>query len=93
MSQAALKASHAVTIRHLAASRFYLPETLPTQEAEGCWQSMWEFMHHNELGLALDYAIELGDFCSAPREYWAELRFAAVNMGLHDQALLLQDRL
>ncbi len=92
MSQADLHASQAVTLRHLAASRYYLPEALPTEEAERCWQSMLSFLHHNELGLALDDAIELGQLCSAPNDYWAELRFAALSMGLHDHAFLRQHR-
>ena len=93
MSQNALNASHAQTLRHLAASRFYLPETLPSLDAEECWLSMQELLHHNELGLALDDAIELGELCGGPKEFWDELHCAAVNMGLHHQAGLLQARL
>jgi len=54
---------------------------------------MQELLHHNELGLALDDAIELGELCGGPKEFWDELHCAAVNMGLHHQAGLLQARL
>jgi|APAra7269097080_1048540.scaffolds.fasta_scaffold13477_1 hypothetical protein len=88
-----LKASLAITLRHLAASRFYLPQTLPSQDADACWLSMEGFLHHNELGLALDDAMELGELCSAPKEFWGELHSAAVNMGLQSEVALLQARL
>jgi len=93
MSPIELKASHAKTLRYLAASRFYLPQVLPSQDAEACWLSLQEFLHHNELGLALNDAIELGELCGSPKEFWAELHCAAVNMGLQSQAALLQARL
>jgi len=54
---------------------------------------MEEFLHHNELGLALDDAMELGELCSAPKEFWGELHSAAVNMGLQSEVALLQARL
>jgi hypothetical protein len=93
MSPFELKASLAKTLRHLAASRFYLPQTLPSQDADACWLSMQEFLHHNELGLALDDAIELGEICSAPKEFWVELHCAAANMGLQSHVAMLQARL
>lgn len=88
-----LKASLAVTLRHLAASRFYVPEHLPSKDAEECWAQAQEFLHHNELGLALDELQALGELCSAPKEFWVELFLAAENMGLAEQVSLLQQRL
>jgi len=93
MSPIELKASLAKTLRHLAASRFYLPQTLPRQDADACWLSMQEFLHHNEFGLALDDAVELGELCGGPKEFWAELHSAAVNMGLQSEVALLEARL
>jgi hypothetical protein len=93
MSTPELRTSWAITLRCLAASRFYLPQVLPNQDAEACWLSMQGFLHHNELGLALDDAMELGELCGGPKEFWSELHCAAVNMGLQSQAVLLQARL
>jgi len=81
MSSSELKASWATSLRHLAASRFYLPQDLPSGEAAQFWSEAEGYLHHNELGLALDYLIGLGEVCSAPPEFWQELLLAARNMG------------
>ena len=86
MENRALAESWAVTLRHLAASRFYLPELLPTEQARAAEREWAHFLHHNELGLALDEAEALGEECSAPAAFWRELRLAAANMGLIEAA-------
>ena len=68
-------------LRHLAASRYYLPEHLATDEARVVEAQFREFLHHNELGLALEEAEALGILTNAPREFWAELLLAAQIMG------------
>jgi hypothetical protein len=81
-----LRDSWAITLRHLAACRYYLPEELTTPnaiEAERRWS---EYLHHNEWGLALSEAEAMGEEQGAPAEYWDELRAAAVNMGLEAEA-------
>jgi len=93
MSANELKKSWAVTLRHLAASRYYLPEVFARQDEERCWATVQEYLHHNELGLALDEAEELGLLCSAPPEFWTELLLAAIEMGLIENAKRIQSRL
>lgn len=82
MADALLLQSWVVTLRHLSACRFYLPETLPSEEAAACGRQLDHFLHHREYGLALEEAEALGTLCSAPPEYWRELRLAADNLGL-----------
>jgi hypothetical protein len=86
MANAELLQSWAVTLRHLAASRFYLPENLLNAEAEKAWAEMQHFLHNNELELALDEAEVLGEIENAPSGYWAELLRAAENMSLKKHA-------
>ena len=81
----ALRDSWAISLRHLAASRFYLPEKLFFEEAIEFEGQLIELLHHNELGLALDAAEMLGTICNAPKEFWEELKMAAENMGLKDE--------
>jgi hypothetical protein len=81
-----LRESWAITLRHLAACRYYLPEVLTAPraiEAERMWN---EYLHNNELGLALSEAEVMGQEQHAPAAYWAELRAAAANMGLEEDA-------
>lgn len=42
-----------------------------------------EFMHHNELGLAFDTLVDLGDELDLPIEYWQSLDQAAREMRLY----------
>ena len=72
----------AKVIRHLAASRFYLPELLPDADALAEEEKMNHLLHHNELELALEAATALGQRMEAPPEYWLELKLAAATMGL-----------
>ena len=82
MADALLLQSWTVTLRHLSACRYYLPETLASREAEACERQLDHFLHNREYGLALEEAEALGTLCLAPPEYWRELQFAAENMGL-----------
>jgi hypothetical protein len=93
MTNEELRKSWAITLRHLASSRFYLQEHLPGKEAEECWTQAQEFLHHNELGLAFDELQALGELCSAPTEFWSELLLAAENMGSAEKVTLLRQRL
>ena len=81
-----LRESWAITLRHLAACRYYLPAVLTEPkaiESERAWKG---YLHSNELGLALAEAEVMGHEQSAPAEYWNELRAAAANMGLEAEA-------
>jgi hypothetical protein len=81
-----LRESWAITLRHLATCRYYLPEVLTTPgaiEAERTWNA---YLHKNELGLALSEAEVMGQEQQAPAEYWEELRAAAASMGLEEEA-------
>jgi hypothetical protein len=85
--------SWAISLRHLAASRFYLQEYLPNAEAEEAWMNAQAFLHHNELEMALDALQNLGELCSASSAFWAELLLAAGNMSLADNADFIRQRL
>lgn len=87
-----LRESWAVTLRHLAACRYYLTEMLPSDEARSCEVELQHLLHHNELGLALEAAESLGLLCAAPPGFWRELQLAANNMGLDRQAAVFADR-
>jgi hypothetical protein len=93
MTASDLKTSWAITLRHLAASRFYLPADLASAEAQASWATMQNYLHHNELGLALEEAMDLGEACSPPQEYWHELLHAADNMGLQEHSASIRARL
>lgn len=47
---------------------------------------MEDYLRHNELGLALNEAEFVGELCHSPPAFWAELRLAAQNMGLSEDA-------
>jgi hypothetical protein len=85
-SSIALRDSWAVTLRHLSACRYYLPESLGSADAIAAERELIGYLHHNEFGLALESAAALGRLISAPREFWMELRLAADNMGLAGDA-------
>ena len=93
MSTSDLRAPWAITLRHLAASQFYLPASFAAEGPNAAWAPVKDYLHHNEFGLALDEAIELGAECSAPREYWTELLLAAENMSLTEQLARIRVRL
>jgi hypothetical protein len=88
-----LRASWATSLRYLVASRFYLPANLSDADADAAWVPVLEYLQRNELGLALDEAMDLGKESSAPPEYWHELLLAADNMGLAEQSAEIRARL
>jgi hypothetical protein len=84
--------SWAVTLRHLAACRYYLPELLPIGEARAIEREFAHYLHHNEFGLALDEADALGELCSAPGAFWKELQLAARSMNMLEEEKLYAKR-
>ena len=76
-----LSKSWAITLRHLAACRFYLPEHLVGDDVRDAERELTLYLHHNELGLALREAEAMGEACNAPPQFWRELQLAADNMG------------
>ena len=72
--------------RHLAASRFFLQENFFFEEAIEYEKEFNEYLHANELGLALETAEMLGTISNAPSEFWVELQLAALNMGRSEDA-------
>jgi hypothetical protein len=81
-----LLASWVISTRHLAACRYYLPRVLISNEAVVCYERLENYLHHNELELALDEGEMLGKLCDAPPQFWRELQLAALNMDLLDRA-------
>jgi hypothetical protein len=86
VDRAPLAESWATTLRHLAACRFYLPECFATEEAKAAELELALYLHHNELGLALELAESLGDALDPPQQFWRELQLAAKSMGMHEVA-------
>lgn len=86
-----LKESWAVTMRHLAASRFYLPKELAFEEAIEAEKEYLDYLHHNEFKLAMEAADQMGIMNNAPNEFWRELELAAKNMGLESEAKRFRD--
>jgi hypothetical protein len=78
--------SEAQISRHLAASRYYLPERLPSDSAKAAWARVEHQIHCNELKGALDTAMALGNEIGAEKEYWRELLLAVRNMELDEHA-------
>lgn len=81
-----LQESWKITRRHLAASRFYLQENFFFEEAIQYEKEFNEYLHANELGLALETAEMLGIISNAPSGFWVELQLAALNMGRGEDA-------
>lgn len=92
MTRDALRKSSAITLRHLAASRYYLPAQLEGEALKAATR-MENFLHHNELELALDEAVTLGELAEGNMAYWEELRLAAENMSLNVVAARIASRL
>ena len=86
MERSDVRETWAVTLRHLAATQFYLPEHLPMGEARVTERELAHYLHHNEFELALDEADALVELCSAPASYWREMQQAAASMGLVEEA-------
>jgi hypothetical protein len=81
-----LRRSWGTTLRYLAASRFYLPARLESPSALKAEQAFNDYLHNNELGLALYEVEAIGTELNAPSAFWQELRLAATEMGLHANA-------
>ena len=92
MTQEELQKSWRVTLRYLAASRYYLPTRLEGEALDAATR-MEELLHHNELGLALDEAEALGALTESNAAYWEELRLAALSMGREEAAARFTGRL
>jgi len=86
-----LRKSWKLTTKHLLASRSLLPDDLYFEETKVFERQFDEYLDHNELGLALDCAEQMGILCNAPDEFWQELEKAALNMGLEDEAKRFRD--
>jgi hypothetical protein len=82
--RAALAESWVTTLRHLAACRFYLPERLASEESLAAELELAHYLHHNELGLALEAAESLGDTLEPPPQFWRELELAATSMEMQE---------
>ena len=85
-SEPSLAESWAETIRHLAACRFYVPEQLAAEASLAAELELARYLHHNELGLALEAAEALGDSLKASAGFWRELELAATSMALPEAA-------
>lgn len=78
----ALQASWNRTRGHLDAAREHLTG-LPDIDLS----ATLEFLQHNELGLAFDCLIDLGDDIDLPLSFWQHLDRAARGMHLYSEAL------
>ena len=84
---------HNRTLRHLAAARFFLPEILVVGDFPDIERHYLEFLHHSELGLALEMLEEIGRLNTGFAEetlFWQELALAAESMDLNEQAETLR---
>lgn len=80
-----LKAS----LRHLAAARYFLPKELDFGEFSDSERQFCDFLHHRELGLALEELEGLGETNRGHAEeslFWMELMLAAESMDLPEHA-------
>ncbi|QER87676.1 MafI family immunity protein [Streptomyces tendae] len=78
----ALQASWNQTHDHLDAARTHLTH-LPDIDLS----ATLEFLEHNELGLAFDCLVDLGDDLDLPLSFWQHLDRAAREMRLYSDAL------
>ena len=78
----ALQASWNRTRGHLDAAREHL-----TAPCDIDLSTTLEFLEHNELGLAFDCLVDLGDDLDMPLAFWQHLDLAAREMRLYRDAL------
>jgi hypothetical protein len=52
-----------------------------------------EYLDHNELGLAFDELIRLGEFHTAPCDYWQPLLLAAHHMQITEQETWIREKI
>jgi hypothetical protein len=70
-----------LALRHLAASRFYLPQELPFEEAQDAELDFFDDLFLGNYNEALDSADQMGIMSNAPDEFWIELENAALCLG------------
>lgn len=75
-----LYASWRRTRRHLATARADISD-----QPEADLSDADDFIEHNELGLAFDCLVEIGDEVNARAEFWRALDGAAREMGLYEE--------
>lgn len=78
---------------HLGHAAALLPAGLVESDEGGRLHRYREWIEHNELELALDELESLGGINRVPREFWAHLRDAALEMQLSEHRLRLDRRL
>jgi hypothetical protein len=72
-------------------ARALLP--LEPVETEGSIRAYEHYLVHNELELALDELMGLGEANTCPAEYWIALRSAAEQMGLTEHVAQIRSKL
>lgn len=76
-----------VSLRHLAAARYFLPVALQTPSE---WEAQYqEYLHHTEFGLALEILVDIGNKHSEYGEetlFWSECLLAAQKMDMDAEA-------
>ena len=89
----ALEESWKRTIEYLETAKSRL--SLPLQEdfERGTLGRYIEYLSFNELELALDELIGLGELNKAPVEYWRDLEVAARNMELSGHVVRIGDKI
>lgn len=70
-----------IALRHLVASRFYLPKTLPFEEAQDAEADFINDLYLGNYNEALSSADQMGIMSNAPNEFWLELENAALCLG------------
>jgi hypothetical protein len=78
MAERDLEDSWARTIAHLHAARAQLRPEAPGLRVYD------DYLAHNELGLAFDVLVQIGEAQNAQRSFWACLALAATEMDLRD---------
>jgi hypothetical protein len=73
--------SKTIALRHLAASRFYLPKELYFEEARVAETDFFEDLFLGNFDEALNSADQMGIMSNAPDEFWFELESAALSLG------------
>jgi hypothetical protein len=88
-----LHRSWAQTSEHLKAAQALLPPITLEDPEIGTLARFNEWLDHNELELALDELVGLGELNQAEIPYWQRLVAAAENMGLTRQSRILQAKI
>jgi hypothetical protein len=83
----------AQTSEHLKAAQALLPPITLEDPEIGTLARLNEWLEHNELELALDELVSLGELNQAELLYWQNLLAAAENMGLTRQSAILRAKI